>query len=255
MLRCISDSVDRNKCEPVKFDIADVWARIQSVMQMMLTDYLDFKSKNSLSMNPNTSETSTAATSADINSFFVRRKTQRTKRESLFRFDDSSTAMTMKDYLKEQSVDEQRSTKRSLICAANPHNITPIYPQLMEFIGVIETALKPDPGTHCTLYAFLMDYIKDVFLGQIHVDNGDALNSASVSLDSWKAITDSDVLRDLGVQRPLLQSSVDIKKSIDDLNNYMKTLPLYSEHFLTMICSMVMQYKVTYKFLKTQLAF
>ena len=51
-------------------------------------------------MNPNTSETSTAATSADINSFFVRRKTQRTKRESLFRFDDSSTAMTMKDYLK-----------------------------------------------------------------------------------------------------------------------------------------------------------
>merc|ERR1712223_212153 len=243
MLRCISDSVDRNKCEPVKFDIADVWARIQSVMQMMLTDYLDFKSKNSLSMNPNTSETSTAATSADINSFFVRRKTQRTKRESLFRFDDSSTAMTMKDYLKEQSNDDQRSAKRALICAANPHNITPIYPQLMEFIGVIEAALKPDPGTNCTLYAFLMDYIKDVFLGQIRVDNGDALNSASVSLDSWKAITDSDILRDLGVQRPLLQSSVDIKKSIDDLSKYMKTLPLYSEHFLTMICNMVMQYK------------
>ena len=60
----------------------------------------------------------------------------------------------------------------------------------MEFIGVIEAALKPDPGTNCTLYAFLMDYIKDVFLGQIRVDNGDALNSASVSLDSWKAITD-----------------------------------------------------------------
>ena len=126
-----------------------------------------------------------------------------------------------------------------------------------------------DPGTHCTLYAFLMDYIKDVFLGQIHADNGDALNSASLSLgknncinckicinfaipifyflilDSWKAISDSDLLRELGVQRPLLQSTVDIKKSIDDLNNYMKTLPLYSEHFLTMICSMVMQYKVS----------
>ena len=50
MLRCINMSVDRNQCESVKFDIADVWARIQSVMQMMLTDYLDFKSKNSLSM-------------------------------------------------------------------------------------------------------------------------------------------------------------------------------------------------------------
>ena len=152
--------------------------------------------------------------------------------------------MNMKDYLKEQSLEDHQSSKRALICAANPHNITPIYPQLMDFIGVIESALKPDPGTHCTLYAFLMDYIKDVFLGQIHADNGDALNSASLSLDSWKAITDSDILRDLGVQRPLLQSTVDIKKNIDDLNNYIKTLPLYSEHFLTMICSMVMQYKV-----------
>ena len=27
-------------------------------------------------------------------------------------------------------------------------------------------------SNHCTLYAFLMDYIKDVFLGQIHADNG-----------------------------------------------------------------------------------
>ena len=32
----------------------------------------------------------------------------------------------------------------------------------MEFIGVIEAVLKPDPRTNCTLYAFLMDYIKDV---------------------------------------------------------------------------------------------
>ncbi len=105
MLRCIGTSVDRNKCDPVKFDTAEVWARVQSVMQMMLTDYLDFKAKNSLGINnqsENSSSTS-AATSADINSFFVRRKTQRPKNESLFRFDQSSTAINMKDYLKEQS--------------------------------------------------------------------------------------------------------------------------------------------------------
>ena len=246
MLQCIAASVDRNRCDLVKFDIAEVWARVQSVMQMMLTDYLDFKAKNSLhqpSSDTSSGSSGSAATTADINSFFVRRKTQRPKRDSLFRFEFSSTAMNMKDYLKEQSSSEDNRAKRALICGANPHNIIPIYPQLMKFIETIEAALKPDPGTHCTLYAFLMDYIKDVFLGQIHADNGDALNSASLSLDSWKAITDSDVLRDLSVQKPLLQSSVDIKKSIDDLNNYMKTLPLYSEHFLTMICSMVMQYK------------
>ena len=88
MLRCISTSVDRNKCDPVKFDIAEVWARVQSVMQMLLTDYLDFKSKNALGIGKSSNESSAAAastTSADINSFFVRRKTQRPKRESLFR--------------------------------------------------------------------------------------------------------------------------------------------------------------------------
>ena len=249
MLQCIGTSVDRNRCDSVKFDIAEVWARVQSVMQMMLTDYLDFKAKNSLHQ-PSSVDTSggggsasSSATTADINSFFVRRKTQRPKRDSLFRFEFSSTAMNMKDYLKEQNNSEDNRAKRALICGANPHNIIPIYPQLMKFIENIESALKPEPGTHCTLYAFLMDYIKDVFLGQIHADNGDALNSASLSLDSWKAITDSDILRDLNVCKPLLQSTVDIKKSIEDLNNYMKTLPLYSEHFLTMICSMVMQYK------------
>ena len=113
----------------------------------------------------------------------------------------------------------------------------------MDFVGIVETALKCDPGTHCTLYLHLMDYIKDVFLGQIHADNGNALNSASLSLDSWKAITDSDILRELKVNRPLLQSTVSVKQSIDELNRYMRTLPLYCEHFLTMICNMVLQYK------------
>ena len=27
--------------------------------------------------------------------------------------------------------------------------------------------------SHCALYGFLMDYIKDVFLGQIRTDNSD----------------------------------------------------------------------------------
>ncbi len=46
------------------------------------------------------------------------------------------------------------------MCEANPHNITLIFNQLMAFIQEIERALKCQPGTHCTLYAFLMDYIK-----------------------------------------------------------------------------------------------
>lgn len=244
--RALSKTVERNECEIGRLDLAEVWSRVQSVMQMMLTDYLDFKSKQAAAQAATTTTTTTEPT-ADMNSFFVRRKlAQKPKREAIFRFEYSSTALSMNDYLKEQSNSDDSSSgknKRNMLCPPNPHNITPIYSSLMEFISVVETALKCEPGTHCTLYAFLMDYIKDVFLGQIRVDNGNALNAASLSLDSWKAIVDPDVLRDLSVQKPLLHSTVGIKKSIDDLNNYMKTLPLYCEHFLTMICSMVMQYK------------
>ncbi len=44
-----------------------------------------------------------------------------------------------------------------------------------------------------------------LFSFQIHADNSDTLNEASVLLDSWKAITDMEVLRDHRANRPLLQ--------------------------------------------------
>ena len=40
------------------------------------------------------------------------------------------------------------------------------------------------------------------------------------------------------------QSSVLVKKAIDQLFRFMQDLPLYREHFLTMIWNTVMQYKV-----------
>lgn len=88
-----------------------------------------------------------------------------------------------------------------------------------------------------------MDYIKDVFLGQIHADNGDTLNEASLLLDSWKALTDLEVLRDHKATRPLLQSAVLVRGAVDSLFRFMQDLPLYREHFLTMVCQSVMQYR------------
>lgn len=58
---------------------------------------------------------------------------------------------------------------------------------------------------HCTLYDFLMEYIRDVFLGQINTDHSDTLNEASLLLDAWKAITDVEALRDHKASKPLLQ--------------------------------------------------
>lgn len=215
--------------------------------QVLLTDYLDFKSSSTLGSMSTSQQNPTTYSepTADINSYFVRRKTARTKKSQLFRFDSSSTALSMNDYLREHTEEtgETGKEEKVLVCDANPHNITLIFSQLMQFIQEIEKALKCQPGTHCTLYAFLMDYIKDVFLGQIHVDISNSLNSASQSLDAWKSVVDSDELRKLAVSRPLLASTVSVKASIDNLAEMMVTLPLYSHHFLTIMCNVLMQYK------------
>ena len=56
-------------------------------------------------------------------------------------------------------------------------------------------------------------------------------------------MVDSDELRRLAVSRPLLASTVSVKASIDNLAEMMVTLPLYSNHFLTIMCNVLMQYK------------
>jgi hypothetical protein len=53
----------------------------------------------------------------------------------------------------------------------------------------------------------------------IKIRTGNALNAASLSLDSWKAITDSDLLRELSVQRPLLQVRLSYKVRLILLKN------------------------------------
>lgn len=67
-----------------------------------------------------------------------------------------------------------------------------------------------------------MDYIKDVFLGQVRTDNSDCLNEASQLLDCWKTVSDIDALKDLGSSRPLLKVStrfffINIKTFVQDV--------------------------------------
>ena len=126
-------AVVRNKTDLAKLDLAEVWSRVQSVIQVLLTDYLDFKSSStlgSLSM-PQQSANTFSEPTADINSYFVRRKTARPKRSSLFRFDSSSTALSMNYYLREHVESDKEGTKEDkiLVCPADPHNITLIFNQ------------------------------------------------------------------------------------------------------------------------------
>ncbi|CAB4054123.1 EXOC4 [Lepeophtheirus salmonis] len=156
-------------------------------------------------------------------------------------FGNSSTALGLNDYLREQRNDS--NGKNMLVCAPNPHNITIIYASLMEFINEIEKSLKYDSGEHCTLYTFLTDFVKDVFLFQINFDNMDDLNTASNALDIWEFENNIDTLKSLESSKPILVSAIVIKKSVDKLYKYMNTLFLYGHHFFNNICKIMIQYK------------
>lgn len=62
--------------------------------------------------------------------------------------------------------------------------------------------------THCTLYVFITDYIKDAFLAQLHVETAGRLEQATKALDQWRTCKDPQVLKALKISRPLLQVKV-----------------------------------------------
>jgi hypothetical protein len=75
----------------------------------------------------------------------------------------------------------------------------------VKFIEEIEHAIGCTPGSPCTLNAFLADYIKEVFLGRHHMMVAASIESATKSVDAWRAVTNPELMRGLGVSRPLLQ--------------------------------------------------
>ncbi|CAG5927556.1 unnamed protein product, partial [Menidia menidia] len=81
------------------YEQADVSAKIQTVLQVLLMEYLDVK--NSRSATEPSAQLSYASTGSDFAAFFAKKKPQRAK-QSLFKFESSSHAISMSAYLREQ---------------------------------------------------------------------------------------------------------------------------------------------------------
>uniref|UniRef100_A0A2K5YBR7 Exocyst complex component Sec8 n=1 Tax=Mandrillus leucophaeus TaxID=9568 RepID=A0A2K5YBR7_MANLE len=81
------------------YDMADVWVKIQDVLQMLLTEYLDMK--NTRTASEPSAQLSYASTGREFAAFFAKKKPQRPK-NSLFKFESSSHAISMSAYLREQ---------------------------------------------------------------------------------------------------------------------------------------------------------
>ncbi|KAM9650640.1 exocyst complex component 4 isoform 2-T2 [Trichechus inunguis] len=239
------------------YDMADVWVKIQDVLQMLLTEYLDMK--NTRTASEPSAPLSYASTGREFAAFFAKKKPQRPK-NSLFKFESSSHAISMSAYLREQrrelysrsgelqggpddNLIEGGGTK--FVCKPGARNITVIFHPLLRFIQEIEHALGLGPAKQCPLREFLTVYIKNIFLNQVLAEINKEIEGVTKTSDPLKILANADTMKVLGVQRPLLQSTIIVEKTVQDLMNLMHDLSAYSDQFLNMVCVKLQEYKDT----------
>ncbi|XP_060101994.1 exocyst complex component 4 [Heteronotia binoei] len=239
------------------YDMADVWVKIQDVLQMLLTEYLDMK--NTRASSEPSAQLSYASSGREFAAFFAKKKPQRPK-NPLFKFESSSHAISMSAYLREQrrelysrsgelqggpddNLIEGGGTK--FVCKPGARNITVIFHPLLRFIQEIEHALGLSPTKQCPLREFLTMYIKNIFLNQVLGEINKEIEGVTKTTDPLKILANADTMKMLGVQRPLLQSTVIVEKTVQDLMNLMHDLSAYSDQFLNMVCVKLQEYKDT----------
>ncbi|XP_040401974.1 exocyst complex component 4 isoform X2 [Cygnus olor] len=262
------------------YDMVDVWVKIQDVLQMLLTEYLDMKNTRTAS-EPST-QLSYASSGREFAAFFAKKKPQRPK-NPLFKFESSSHAISMSAYLREQRRElysrsgelQDAPWLRSVwfwdrvtiavalsrgggpddnliegggskfVCKPGARNITIIFHPLLRFIKEIEHAMELGPAKQCPLREFLTMYIKNIFLNQVLAEINKEIEGVTKASDPLKILANADTMKILGVQRPLLQSTVIVEKTVQDLMNLMHDLSAYSDQFLNMVCVKLQEYKDT----------
>lgn len=241
----------QNQSEINLYEMADFWSKVQAVFEIVIGEYLDIH--NTASARIATPAFSEATSASDIAAFFDRKRPFKPKKFALFRFDSSSHAMSMNAYYQEQKEAMKEKSEFSddldlgqqlFVCPPHSNNITVIFKPMMSFINEIEQLLGLDSDQHCSLHSFLTDCVK-VFLGEVVTEVDHILDNVNKTLDTWKTISDPEVLKFLDSSKPLLQSTVLLDKSLRELQERMLALPMYSDQFLGIICSIVNNYKET----------
>ncbi|ESO90976.1 hypothetical protein LOTGIDRAFT_122393, partial [Lottia gigantea] len=229
------------------YDMKDVWSKIQAVLQVLLSEYLDVQ--NTLSTN----QQSTSAfdePSTDIKHYFSKKRMPKPKKLSLFRFDASLQALSTNSY-----IDDNRQfdtieylgepgllagmSKHQFVCKPSANNITTIYKPLKKFIKEIEKAME----CPASLQEFVGEFLQKAFLGQVHQRVSKSIDAATRGFDALRHVIDEKNRRELGVPRPLLQSTVTVERNIQELRELMQDLPDCSERFLNMICNVLGDYR------------
>ncbi|XP_026689907.2 exocyst complex component 4-like [Ciona intestinalis] len=252
VLRDLKTAITASELDTQLYDMEEIWAKIQSVLQNLLNDYLDADNAAVTSQLSGLSFTE----SVSLSSHFMKKRAPRPRVAKLFRFDASSHAISMNTYLREQRaqkrthsvegvtsplMDHALSTQK--VCKANPRNITLIFGPLKKFIGKIEDEQDYPDGKMCALHEYITDYVQDIFIRQIQYELKKDFDSAMKVTDPLKVLADLATQQSLGNFKSLLHSAVVADKCLWDLYDLTCSLDSYHDHFLTMACSLMQEYK------------
>ncbi|XP_074041952.1 exocyst complex component secretory 8 [Leptinotarsa decemlineata] len=228
-LKCVDKASKVHNIEIDSYDINIYWSQVQVVLQSFLTDYLDIQNISSHSQISNITSIN------DISVYFSRRK-QTSKRHTLFKFEGSSSALSLSDSLK--------STKKDkfLICPPHPNNLLVVFIPFFCFIEELEQAMNIENYGSSNIYQFLTKHVSNVFLKRKSDEIVDQIESCTRAADAWKAT----ILLDLSADyKPLLVSTVTVERCIREWKVVLNSLPLYSERIAEYSCKALKEYKDT----------
>ncbi|XP_060578510.1 exocyst complex component 4-like [Ruditapes philippinarum] len=257
------------------YTMKDVWSKIQAVLQLLLSEYLDVRNtEKSRQQAPSSFD----EPNMDIGVYFAKKRPHKQKKMSLFRFDASIHALSTNSYVEDTRQFDSAlfetgsvhvdSPKHVFVCKPSVDNIKAVFKPLQLFIKEIESASELPQGTS-KFDEFVTDFIEKIYLGHIHFVVSNNINLATKApirresffdlladtntsaeilqpgFDALRNVIDHKTQKELGVPRPLLQSTVTVDKSVLDLKELMTDLPDYADQFLNMICNVLRGYRDT----------
>ncbi|BFZ01690.1 hypothetical protein BsWGS_04730 [Bradybaena similaris] len=224
------------------YDMKDVWSEIQARLQILLSQYLDVR--NTMSSRQQI-PSGFDEPSMDISQYFSKKRPAKPKKVSLFRFEASQHAISVTSARQQIQQYELDALGHSdnwhiiKVCKPAAFNITAIYKPLKSFIQEVEEIMQTTSG----LQEFITDFVQNAFLGQVHARVSENIDTATRGFDALRNVIDEKTRRELGVPRPLLQSTVTVDSSIQELQELMHDLPDYADQFLNMICNVLRDYR------------
>ncbi|XP_072398045.1 exocyst complex component 4 [Diabrotica undecimpunctata] len=228
-MTCVEQAKKAHKLEINCYDTVYFWSQVQVVMQSFVSDYLDIQYMSS------DMQLSDMNNVNDISSYFSRRK-QATKKNVLFKFEGSSSALSLSSTLK------QVQKSKVFVCPPHPNNILVLFIPFMCFLDELDQSINIKKQGEPNLYTFLTEYVSNVYLKRKSDEILDQIETCIRKSDAWKATILLDLTSDY---KPLLVSTVTVERCIREWKAVLKALPLYSEMVAGYSSKALKEYKET----------